>query len=225
MTGPKLPDISTEPVIIDREQAFLLFATFCGDIVKTSAALGINEVALLRVVDEEQWLSKLGPIVELKKSSKPGDLERSINRALNFVQAVRYKMLLERAMRKMISWTDEELANNITQELFDKQGNSVGSKLSTRAFADFASALEKAHALSYMALNDTASERVKRKESEGVSTIDMHARIAEAMAKAGASNTPRALLLDAQLQQAAYQATEAAKPRPREDDTFEGDQN
>lgn len=215
---------SAQQVVIDREQGFLLFATFCGDIVKTSAALGIPPAVLLRVVDEEGWVLKLAPILELKRSNSPGDLERAMNRALNFVQALRYKTLLERALRSMIGWSEEELREHLSTPILNKEGITIGTKFATRALADFASALEKAHALSYMALNDTASERVKRREEVGSgAAIDLHAKIAEAMSKAGASATPRAMLLDAQLEQAEHQRAVAAAPKIPVDDTFEGD--
>lgn len=211
-------------VIIDREQAFLLFATNCGDIIKTSHALGIDSVALLRVVDEEGWCARLQPILEKMKSHKPGDLERGINRALNFVQAYRLRMILERAIREMTGWTDEQLRANLLQETCTKMGSST--KLSTRWAADFATALEKCHSLTYQALNDTTSERIKRKEeSTDGSALDLHARIAAAMGSAGGTKTPRGLLFDAQLEVAADIAQKAAIPKPPVDDTYEPDEN
>ena len=44
-------------VVIDREQVFLLFATFAGDVEKTAHAAGIRAVDVLRVADEEGWQS------------------------------------------------------------------------------------------------------------------------------------------------------------------------
>jgi hypothetical protein len=59
--------------------------------------------------------------------------------------------------------------------------------------------------MSYQALNDTTSERVKRNETADseVSCADMHARIAAGMAEVAADNSPQAKLLDAQLAEAA----------------------
>lgn len=187
---------------IDREQAFLLFATFCGDIEKTAHACGISAPAMLKVVDDERWTEKLAPILELKRSNRPGDIERALNRALNFVQAHRFRLFLERTMRIMLGWTEDQLKTNMVtlkKHGTDKDG-PITPQLSTRAFADFASALEKAHALTYMALGDTAQDRTKRKESGGETNIgDLHVALADAMAKAAASTSPRAKLLDCQL--------------------------
>ena len=56
---------------IDRENAFLLYATFCGDIERTAHALNVPAVAVLKVADEEGWQTRLGPIIALKKSTRP----------------------------------------------------------------------------------------------------------------------------------------------------------
>lgn len=219
-----VPSLESLPVEIDRQQAFLLYAANCGDVEKTAHALGIPAVTLLKVVDEESWVSRLGPIMEKMKSHKPGDLERGINRALNFVQAHRLRLILERAVKVMTGWTDAEMQANLLQETCTKMGSST--KLTTRWAADFATALEKCHSMTYQALNDTASERVKRKEeSTDGSALDLHARIAAAMGSAGGTKTPRGLLFDAQLEVAADIAQKAAIPKPPVDDTYEPDEN
>lgn len=219
-----IPTLESLPVEIDRHQAFLLFSANCGDVEKTSHALGIPATTLLKVVDEERWVERLGPIMEKMKSQRPGDMERGINRALNFVQAHRLRLILERAVKVMTGWSDEELKANLLQESFSKMGSTT--KLSTRWAADFATALEKCHSLTYQALNDTASERVKRKEeSTDGSALDLHARIAAAMGSAGSTKTPRGLLFDAQLEVAADIAQKAAIPKPIADDTYEPDEH
>lgn len=183
---------------LDREQAFLLYATFCGDLEKTAHALGVRPVEVLRMVDEEGWNERLKSIIELKKSGRPGDIERAINRALNFVMAHKFRLFLERVLVRITGMNAAEFELYLlTQE--NKDGSF--SRLSTRALADLASAMEKAQAMTYQALNDTAPERVKRKVAEDDSTSggELHARIAEAMAQAKMSRTPRAALFDAQL--------------------------
>jgi hypothetical protein len=206
---------------IDRPQAFLLYATFCGDVVKTAHALNVSPVAVLRVVDDEGWTEKLKGIIELKNSGKPGDLERGINRALNFVQAHRMRLIVERAIRHFTGMTEEAFAEMMTSgKEFTKDGKPAMLKMSTRAIADLASALEKAHACSYQALGDTAQDRGKRKEAEATveSMGGLHAQIAAAMAKAGASQTPRAMLLDAQLDRANAMRRPEQKASPLDSD-------
>lgn len=218
------PQLSNSDSLIDREQAFLLYSANCGDVVKTAAALNISSVTLLRVVDEEGWTAKLAPILDLIKSQKPQELERGINRALNFVQSHRFRLILERALRLMTNWTDAEMKENLLPETETKYGTV--KKLSTRWAADFSTALEKAHSMTYAALNDTATERVRRKDEtpEG-SALDLHARIAAAMSGAGGTKTARGLLFDAQLEVAADVAKQAIVPKPAVDDTYQPDEN
>lgn len=213
-----LPAQPEQFVSFDRENAFLLYATFVGDCEKTAAALGIRPVDVLRAADEEGWAGKLGKIIELKKSSKPGDMERAINRALNYVQAYRMRAFLARVVQKVTGLSNEEMEDYIFTEAIttDKDGQSIKyKKLATRSLADLTTALEKCHALTYLALNDTVQDRTRRKEQvggdDGAAMGDMHSKIAEAMASVGASNTPRAQLLDMQIQQAELIKEEARK--------------
>lgn len=217
---PARPDPDEVDVIFDREQAFLLYATFCGDVIKTAAALNIRAAELLRMVDEEGWAGRLATIIELKKSNRPGDIERAVNRALNFVQAHRLRMFVERVIHKLEGMSADEMAEYMFHDHGSKDGQQF-KRLNTRAVADLASAMEKAHALSYMALNDSTGERVKRKEGgeEGVSAGDMHARIAAAMSEANVSDTPRAQLFDAQVSTGSRKTAELARvPNPADND-------
>jgi hypothetical protein len=221
---PGLPDPSdpkSGDIKIDRENAFLLYATFAGDLVRTGAALGVPPTTVLKMADEEHWNDQLRPILELKKSNRPGDVERAINRALNFVQARRMLMFLERVIHKLTGFTPEELEAYLLSDHSAKDGTQF-RKLTTRALADLASALEKCQSLSYSALNDTAQERVKRNESvsDGASASDMHLAISKAFAEVRSSHSPRATLFDAQLsvaQEVIAENTLPANPLDNED--------
>src|SRR5688572_19577276 len=127
-------------IAIDRENAFMLYATFTGDLVRTAASLGVRPMDVLRVAQEEEWDEKLKPILELAKSAKPGDIERAINRALNFVQSHRMRMIIERVIKRLTAMTPEELDEYLFTSSTAKDGSEI-SKLSTRALADLASAL------------------------------------------------------------------------------------
>lgn len=208
---------------IDRENAFLLYATFTGDLERTAHALGVRASDVLLVATEEKWNEKLRGILDLKKSGRPGDIERCVNRALNFVQAHRMRMIIERVVKRLTGMTDEELEQYMFTE------NTLGTdkvprtykKLSTRALADLASAIEKCHSMSYMALNDSAQERVRRNDESGgeVAAGDMHVQIAKAMQEAAKSKTPHAQLFDAQL----TIAQSVAAPKPTQPDPYNKD--
>jgi hypothetical protein len=217
---PTMEQINQELVLLDRENAFLLYAAFCGDAERTAHVLNLSPATILKVAEDEGWLSKLRSIIELKKSTRPGDVERAMNRALNFVQAHRMRLVCERMIKRLANMTDEDLELFLMTGHVGKEALAV-KKISTRALADLASAIEKAQALSYLALNDTAQERIKRDEHVDATTSggELHAQIAQAMNKIAMSNTPRAQLLDAQLVHA--QEIQAKSARTVQDDTYE----
>jgi hypothetical protein len=189
---------------LNREQAFQIYSLFAGDAEKTAAALGIEVCHVERVATQEGWADKLAAIIRLKKSGRPGDFERAINAALNFVQAHRLRMFLERQLQKFEAMTDAELASFLCKEVetIRKDGvRTVTRTNSTRSLTDYAAALEKAHSLTYLALHDTATDRKAREETQdGRDALGaIHQELADAMAKVRASTTPRALIFDAQL--------------------------
>jgi hypothetical protein len=193
------PKTESTTVAIDRENAFLLYATFCGDAVRTAAAINVPVRVVLAVAQEENWTRQLAPILELKKSNHPGDVERAVNRALNFVQAHKMRLFLQRVIARVTGMTSEELEEYLmTQD--SKDGTRSVKKLSTRALADLASAMEKVQTLTYAALSDGVQERMRRKEEDSTgSASEMHLQISKAFAEVRASDTPRAALFDAQL--------------------------
>jgi hypothetical protein len=171
---------------MDKENAFLLYATFCADVERTAHALNIEPAQVLDLVDEGKWNDRLRGILELKKSGNPGDIERAVNRALNFVQAHRFRLLLESVLRRVCAMPISELDELLITVDYNKAG--IGTKkFSTRPLADLAAALEKAHQLTYLALNDSTTERRGRDDVADSRTSggELHAQIAKAMAEGG----------------------------------------
>jgi hypothetical protein len=196
----KLPTSSQIITAEGRNKTFLLYTVFCGDIVKTAHSLGITPASVAKMADEGGWDEKISDILALRKSDKPGDLERAINRAINYVQAHRYRMQLERVIQHISGLTDGALTDLLVSKVKDKLGN-VHASLSCRAFADLSSALEKAHTLSYLALNDTSTDRSRRKEEmDGgvMAATQMHQQIAQAMSDI-AIESPQTALEEEQL--------------------------
>jgi hypothetical protein len=208
---------------INREEAFMLYATFCGDLERTAHACNVSTVTLLRMADEERWNDKLASIIALKKSGKPGDVERAVNRALNFVQAHRMRLFVERIINRVTGMSVDEFEDYLMTDNVTAAGVRT-RRLSTRAIADLSSAMEKAQSMSYMALNDTVQERAKRKEVDDTdgSAGSIHEQIAKAMSEVAASTSPRAMLFDAQLATANEVSPMIAKP---DTSPYEGDEN
>lgn len=172
----------------DVERAWQLYAQFTGDVERTAHALGVKPSQILDVATRFHWQEKLKPIIELKQSGKPGDLERGISRAMNFVQAHRLRIVLQRMLDKFYSMPDEELFEACFTSQRDRDGNVVGKIVNTKPFCDLAAAMEKVQNMTYAALSDTATERAKREETkseaDSVSASQLHQIISESMSKA-----------------------------------------
>ncbi len=168
-----------------QDNAFLLYASFCGDAVRTAAAANMSVDSVLALAASGGWDERLRSILELKKSQRPGDIERGINRALNFVTAHRLRLILESVIRRITAMSPEELREATTSRHLGKDGVVISENLNTRALADLAAALEKCNLLSYMALGDDATSRRARPDIEsGEETAgSLHAKIAAAFAK------------------------------------------
>jgi hypothetical protein len=138
-------------------------------------------------------------------------MERAINRALNFVQAHKFRMFIDRVIFRLCGMGEKEFESMLMEKT--SSTGHVYSALSTRAVADLASALEKCQSMSYQALNDTTQERVRRNEDNGEEKAgELHQRIAFAMSKVKGSSTLRAKLFDAQVDQGERHTAELVKP-------------
>jgi hypothetical protein len=181
----------------DRQAAFLLYAQFCGDAVRTAAALNIKPCDILEVSKEAKWDEQIQPILELKASGRPGDVERALNRAVNFVQAYKLKIFLERVLHKLDQMKDEDIEDFVFQS--SVRDGVVTKKLDMRPLTDLVAAVEKAHALTYAALGDTATERIKRVDNVSANLEDIHVKMADAFARIKAGDSRTEKLFDARL--------------------------
>lgn len=217
--------IEYEAAKIDRENAWLLFASFAGDIERTALAINVSPKTVLLMADEEGWLERLKPIILLRKSSKPGDLERALNRAVNYVQAHKFRLFIERILHRLTEMDARELDSYLLSVVDNRTGQRV-DRLTTRPLADLAAALEKAQAMTYQALGDTGTDRVHRKEDVNaeVSAGELSVAIANAMAKIGGSTSIRAQLFDTQLKAAEEIAATVIRPVKPVDDTYHPDE-
>lgn len=203
---------------IDRAQVFLLFSTFAGDVERTAHASGLSPSAVIDLATNQGWNEKLKAILALKRSAAPGDVERGLNRAMNFVQAHRMRLFVDRLLLKLSNMDNNEL----DEYFFTGRETQLSRKpkaLSTRALADLASAMEKCSTMTYQALADTATDRAGRDEGEGGgdSSGAIHAAIAKAMSEVGRDLSPAGLLADAQLAVAKQIAPESCNPHDNDD--------
>lgn len=174
---------SPDPELTDRDNAFLVFCSFSGDLARTAQHLNSTPDAVAQVAQEDNWLEKAKPLIAFKKFGNPAEAERHVNRTVNFLQATQLRKVLEAVVVYLSRMPNDKLMEYCLEESTDKDGRKV-MKVHTRPFADLAAALEKVHALSYAALNDTVTERGHRQRSnpddEPVAVSDIHAALAKA---------------------------------------------
>lgn len=184
----KQPRKGEDSTLSDRENAFLMFQSCDGNIKRTAEALNAPIELVAQVADEEKWLKRIEPILALRKYD-PVEVERNINRSMNFIQANKLRMVLEVLVTTLARMSPEELATYciVREEERNEAGEIIGvkTKVQTRPFADLATALEKVHMLTYAATNDTVTERGHRMkrgtEDNDVAITDIHAAMAKAM--------------------------------------------
>lgn len=180
----------------DVSQVFLIFMATIGDVEKTSLATELDPQFVSWLAEQEGWAEKVRRVSVMSKGGKPGDWERAQNRCLNFVQAHRVRMLIDRLLLELVKVPSEELPSKFKS--FDRFGKEKG--LSGRFFADITAALDKVHMLSYYALGDSVGERIKRTEDEGSdrSVNDIHAALIQALNSPNVGHeTAEALVLEA----------------------------
>jgi hypothetical protein len=168
---------------VDEGQVFMLFGSFCGDIFKTATAAGITPTLVTELAERGNWMERLRGLIDLKQSAKPGDVERMFSRATNFVQVNRMRIAIDRVLRKLDFMSDDDLIDFITLKTFGPGGELKSSTVSLKMLADFATAMEKVHWMTYQALLDAPTDRQARREKVKEDPIeeDIHARIAKAL--------------------------------------------
>jgi hypothetical protein len=176
--------ITTAGEAVTVDKVFQLYALFAGDCVRVGHATGLETAEVERMAIAGKWDNKLKAVLRLQKSGRPGDMERGINRAVNFIQAHRLRQFLDRMINMIARMDEDKLEDFCLAEEITKDG-AMSKKITTRPFADLASALEKCHAMTYQALSDTASDRKARGEEpdEDLSVSELHAAMANAIAQ------------------------------------------
>lgn len=162
---------------IDVTRTFIVFTTLCGDVQRTAAALDLDPAVVEQLAKDEGWHEKISRVSLLSKSGKPGEYERGVNRALNFSQAHRMRLLLDKLLEEFQDKTPEEILESVTSRT--AQG---ATNVSARFFSDLTAAMEKAQHLSYLALGDTAGERPDVTTEDGEFTANqMHTAVIAAL--------------------------------------------
>ena len=139
---------------VDVSQMFLIYMATVGDVNRTAAALHIAPAVVQEMAEREGWVEKVRRVSVMSKSEKPGDYERAVNRALNFVQAHQFREMVENFLRHMRAKSTQELEN-----LMLSSDRSGVNHVSGRFFSDMATALQKCQEMTYAALGDASGDR------------------------------------------------------------------
>jgi len=156
---------------LDISQIFLVFVALVGDVYKTAAALNLDPELVQKLVDSEGWATKIQRVTLMSKSGRPGDYEKAVNRALAFVQGHRIRSLIDRVITRFSDMTEAEICHEITAV-----GKNGIRHVSARFFTDLAAAAEKANALTFTALGDTATDRAQSEPDE-LNASALHAAV------------------------------------------------
>lgn len=201
---------------VDVAQAFLMFMLTAGDCERTALALDIDVAHVRQMSEAEGWPEKVKRVSVMSKSGRPGDYERSVNRALNFIQAQTLREQVNRLLREVTDMTDEELLSRACVRTRDG-----GQQLSAKFLVDLTSAAEAVHRMTYASLSDTATERAEREGAgpEGAGNINsMHAAIIASLSNPSSDPGPITQRL---IEEANAKAAEIASAKPQAEASVE----
>lgn len=177
---------------LDVAHIFMCYMAVVGDVERTAAALNMDPAVIEALAEKFGWLEKIRRVSLLSKGKKPGEVDRAQNRALAFVQATRFRTMLDNLLRAVEEKHGDELL-----DAFTHRSDRGGAHLSARFLADLAAAMEKVHLMTYAALGDSAGERKDRTDDHGesLSPNAMHAAVIAALNNPEARALPPAELL------------------------------
>lgn len=153
------PDLNNpdaeEGVAPDNVSIFLTFVTFLGDVDKTAAALHMQPEDVKAMATVNGWIEKVDELNKLRtQEGGAAALAREINRTVNYVQTVRLRNMLDRAIRHVTR-------NEKRFRDFLRSHGKDATNISSRAPLDLVKAVETVQRMSYAALGDTVSERLE----------------------------------------------------------------
>lgn len=158
-------------------QIFLVYMTLVGDVGRTALALDLDPKLVEQLADEEGWSEKIKRCTMMSRGEDPGDWERAQNRALNFVQAHRVRLLIDR----MIQHFESKPVSEFLEGEREVNGRVVKQPPQVKFVAELTAALEKVHALSYHALGDTLGERKDRASEGEMTAASLHTALIAAL--------------------------------------------
>lgn len=155
---------------LDVSKIFLAYMVAHGDPMRAAQIAQCNPEDVLFLATTELWDSKLAQQAILKGATPEEARERTreLNRATNYVQALRMRELVDRTIKWC--YEDEKHILNFCTEV-DKQGKKI---FSTKPMLELAKAAEVAQNLLYRALGDVIPRDGQTGANPGNSLKDLH---------------------------------------------------
>lgn len=177
---------------IDVSQTFLIYMSLVGDVDKTALACDLDPEVVRALAEQEGWQDKIRRVSLLSKGEKQGDFEKAVNRSLCFAQAHIFRSMVQRVLDALSKHDGNQLLTDMAQV---KAG---AISYSAKLFSDLASAMEKAHHLSYLALGDETANRggAEGEKEKDLSMATVHASVLAALNHPQAAGAERKLLED-----------------------------
>jgi hypothetical protein len=172
---------------LDISQIFLTYMALVGDVEKVAVALNHPPAVIEQLAEEEGWREKVSRLCVLSKGGKPGDHERGVNRALNFVQAHQLRGVLSEMISHLANQSPEQTLEELTTRPRDKP-----AIISAKFLAELAAAMEKVQGMTYAALGDTLGER-KDRDLAGNGELGADALHAAVITALNSSRTPKGI--------------------------------
>lgn len=139
--------------------AFLIFASFDGDIAKTAAVTGETREALETLATVESWRPRLEQLRLIRSEQGPEAMLRELNRHANYRQALRVRDLLSAAIGEVSRVPLNQLLFVDTQ---------TGRTFAAKGLSDLAKAVQTVQALTYQALGDLQGDRKREADAGGL---------------------------------------------------------
>lgn len=143
---------------INEAHLFVLWQSLGGSAEVVSRATGISKRVIESLAHDYQWEQLAGGKLALKDKQ----LEKDINRAQNYLQAVRLRGLLDTVMSYLTDPANEDKLKATIFTLSDKGEPKIGSK----GFLELAKAFETLHNITYRALGDKVAESADMTSSD-----------------------------------------------------------
>lgn len=161
------------PDKIDVSQLFSAYVAFAGDLRKAAAACNVPVAAAEAVAIRERWAEKLPDyaLADPGAASAAGtlDLQRQINRAVNYIQAHRLRSIVDRVVLYLAAQPTESLL-----ELLSRR-HKQGRELNVRPLADLVKAAEVCQMMTMRALGDLPDAGAQPTASSSVGLLVMNA--------------------------------------------------